>query len=250
VVVKIKKHGIVESTEDIFTVVKEFASSNKKLLFRGQNTDKSLLPKIARYEIQFGIEMLEAIERQMLDRFKKESIPFLQPYVPKTGWDWLSVAQHQGLPTRLLDWSGNPLAALWFAVSDKPPLASEHGVLWVLEVLLDDLKSPSIATDIFALRRTYIFQPFHVDRRIAAQSGWFSVHKYAEKNEKFIPLEKNKNFKSRLKKYVIPAGSFEIIRKELRLLGITQCTMFPDLPGLCADISSDLLDKLPPIDSI
>ena len=72
------------------------------MLFRGQNVDKPLLPKIARLARESKITDIETIEQQMLERFRKESIPFLQGARPETVWDWLSIAQHQGLPTRLL----------------------------------------------------------------------------------------------------------------------------------------------------
>src|SRR5437879_6625407 len=145
-----------------------------RFLFRGQNIDRPLKPKIAR-ERSISASKIIQIERSMLARFKKESVPFLTGERPHSDWDWLSVAQHQGMPTRLLDWSANALAALWFAVAVDPPGNEPHGVIWVLRIETSDLKSPTKREDIWSLRRTYVFQPFHIDRRISAQAAWFSV---------------------------------------------------------------------------
>lgn len=244
--VKSHENGEIYSIEDLIRVLRVH-QGDPKLLFRGQGVDQPLLPKIARNRDPIEIEKLE---REMLERFRKESVPFLKAPLPQTDWDWLSIAQHQGLPTRLLDWSANALAGLWFAVSSDPLADSGCGVIWVLNVLREDLKSPSPTKSIFDLNRTYIFQPFHIDPRIAAQSGWFSVHKYAEAAEKFVPLDQNKRYKSRLKKYNLPYNAFGRIRKELRLLGVTQATMFPDLSGLCAEIRSAVLGEHPDVESI
>jgi hypothetical protein len=244
-------NGYIHSTEDLVHILRE-REGNPSMLFRGQGVDKDLLPKIARGR-NLAPAALENLEREMLERFRKESIPFLSNLLPQTDWDWLSIAQHQGLPTRLLDWTKNALAGLWFAVSTDPPKETEFGVLWILDVLPDDLKSPSKKQDIFDLRRTYIFQPFHIDRRIAAQSAWFSVHKYhdaSESFEAFVPLNWNKQYIYRLKKYKIPCEDFPKIRRELRLMGVTQATMFPDLSGLCAEIQSAILGEHPDVESI
>jgi hypothetical protein len=246
--VKITLPHEVTSVEDIVRVLKP-QRGNPKLLFRGQTVDAPLLPKIARNR-SAGIEAMEKLERQMLEQFKREAHNFLPGRLPETDWDWLSVAQHQGLPTRLLDWTANALAALWFAVCDELADETEHAVLWVLAVQREHLRSPSPDQDIFQLRRTYVFQPYHIDRRIAAQAGWFSVHKYSEDRDKFIPLDRNKQYESRLQKYLIARKDIRSIRRELRLMGVTHATMFPDLSGLCASIQAEFLEELPDVERI
>ncbi len=236
--VTIRKKDEITSVADLAITAKDFAKSGRRL-FRGQNVDKPLLPKIARSN-SLTPNYIEDLERKMLARFRKESTPYLNGVQPLTDWDWLAIAQHQGLPTRLLDWSANALAALWFAVASDPPLDA-HGVLWSLKYTDADIKSPGKTENIFTLQRTYVFQPFHLDKRIVSQSAWFSVHKYLKDSEQFGALEVNPNYKGRLTKFVIPRNSFPTIRQELRLMGITQATLFPDLGGLCADIQEEFL---------
>ena len=97
-------------------------STSKRRLFRGQNTDKPLLPRIMRLakENHISPNDINGIEQRMLERFKKESVPMLQGTRKLADWELMSIAQHWGMPTRLLDWTANPLAGLWFAVSAIP----------------------------------------------------------------------------------------------------------------------------------
>src|SRR5689334_24251881 len=95
------------------------SSSNSLRLFRGQNTKQSLLPNIMRLAKASGIppNEIDNIERRMLERFRKESVPMLPERRHYDDWELLAIAQHWGMPTRLLDWTANALAGLWFAVS-------------------------------------------------------------------------------------------------------------------------------------
>lgn len=241
----IEASASIQSVAEVARIVQK-AKGSTRLLFRGQNVDEPLLPRIARVAEDRGIpyEEVRQIERKMLQRLKRESVPFLGNLQPQTDWDWLCMAQHQGLPTRLLDWSANALAGLWFAVATDPAQDDGDGVLWVLGVTSGNEKAPSPTEDVFELRRTYVFQPFHVDKRIAAQAGWFSVHRYAEAAQKFVPLDQNRKFIKSLRKYTVPSACFESLRRELRLMGVTQATLFPDLSGICADIQAEHLGTL------
>jgi len=101
--------------------------------------------------------------------------------------------------------------------------------------------SPAADDNVFAPKHTYFFQPFHSDPRIVAQSGWFSV--YRHNRTEFLPLEKLDKYRPNLKRMVIPRDQFSTIRRELRLLGIGQASMFPDLSGLGADIQAEFIDS-------
>lgn len=84
-------------------------------LFRGQEDESWLLkPGIARP--QYANRVRPGTEQRMLGEFKQRGIPHLESAVELADADWLAIAQHHAMPTRLLDWTGSALAALWFAI--------------------------------------------------------------------------------------------------------------------------------------
>lgn len=205
--------------------------ANEHVLFRGQRQDRPLLPRIARLKLKTDI--LKA-ERQMLDDFRRQALPYLETK-PETDWDWLALAQHHGMATRLLDWTLNPLAALWFAV-ERPPIGGAPGVVWVFEVEEEDFVSPGDQTDPFVGDRTRVFRPRHITRRIIVQSGWFTSHKYLDEKKKFIALEFNKKYKTRLAKVEIPGEAFSDLRRDLDRCGVNASALYGGIDGLCRHI--------------
>lgn len=223
---------IIKTLTEYIAYIEE-NSSNELQLFRGQSQDFSLLPKIARLEFSDSIEI---VEQKMFREFQMFSVPYTDK-VPDNDWDWISVAQHHGLPTRLLDWTENPLIALWFAVNKPQENNHEYGVVWVFSPQEDHFADVDNSSP-FSITSTKIFQPKHLVKRISSQSGWFSVHKYLgeQKSSKFIKMETNIKFKKFLRKLYIPSDEFSQIRYALNKCNINSSTVFPDLDGLSRQI--------------
>ena len=211
------------------------AGNQSDFLFRGQSLDEPLIPRLARLKPKG--KLLE-VEKLMMADFDRQHLPFTE-FEPKDEWDLLALAQHHGLPTRLLDWTYSALAALWFCVS-KPPKATKSGdlldgVVWVLKSKPDDFTTFPTAESPYDLGKTRIFRPRTITRRIMAQSGVFTCHKRTS-GGKFVKLESNKAYKDRLVKIPIQGSLFMTLREDLMANGVSSLSLFPDLDGLTAQL--------------
>lgn len=93
-------------------------SQRMRTIFRGVGkVSYQLVPSLGRVQ-SADKTSLPAVERRMVRLFREGARPYLQQQ-PANEWEWLALAQHHGLPTRLLDWTTNPLVAAYFAVEKE-----------------------------------------------------------------------------------------------------------------------------------
>lgn len=199
-------------------------------LFRGQPGKHDLLPAVGRKDFR-PRHSRETSERQMLADFKAVAIPFLTAR-PDSVLEWLALAQHHGMSTRLLDWTTNPLAALWFAIRSAAP-DHEAADVWYFLPEPRDTAGTEAEQSPLNVSRCQVYRPAHISSRIVRQSGWFTLHA-ATAGGDFCPLNEDADFASRLTRLRVPQTGFSQIRYSLDRYGAHEATFMPDLPGVAA----------------
>ncbi|PLX95360.1 MAG: FRG domain-containing protein [Desulfuromonas sp.] len=168
-------------------------------------------------------------------------------------WHWLSVAQHYGLPTRLLDWTYSPYIALHFATANierfncdgaiwavnylkahellplplRQRLEEEGANVFTVEMLSETLRSLQALRHIRD-KTVIFFEPPSIDDRIVNQYALFSVMSGVDQSmERWL-----QSHPELWRRIIIPAELKWEVRDKLDQANITERVLFPGLDGL------------------
>jgi hypothetical protein len=257
---------VIRSVEQFVTTVRTDSAGwpvEQPRWFRGEpaGTRTPLVPSL--YRNSSG----SSRENQLLQTFRARASAFSSDALPdrKKTDQWLFLAQHVGLPTRLLDWPEGALIAVFFALRESDP------VVWMLNPLhlnyhaggapptidpnsLREFPLPwfnpravgvvNIANqnmrgaweqDRVGVDLPVAVHPTYVHGRLRAQHACFRVH--GRRKDSLQSLVSD----SILKRYVIDPECRVAIRRELAVLGVTESVAYPDLDGLARDLRDRFL---------
>lgn len=241
----------------------------KTYVFRGQaNSDWMLESSFNR--VPFGKHIRN--ERKLIRKFTSGSTNYNLTHTPNSTLEWLSLMQHYGLPTRLLDFTTSPFIAAYFAFEMYSSIPRENLLIdktvsiWAIEIntikqFASELLPKSVSEEVHningELHRFYseeIFELIFCDRTsrpfcfLCAPT--FQSQRMLNQQSVFLSgSQSNVKTYRQLSEMKLPDGVvFEITipisetRNALRylsLMNINAATLFPSLDGLAKKIKMD-----------
>jgi hypothetical protein len=220
--------------------------------FRGEpDVPTRLVPRLYRVEAYPD-------ENQLLQNFRAMAPSFASRTPMRKDTDqWLCLAQHVGLPTRLLDWTESALFAAHCALKEA------HPVVWMLDpIQLNALsasnpeagiaelplpwhqsRSPSIVNigninirgawehNAVGVPLPVAFVPTHIHPRMAAQRSRFTVWGKDKRSLRELVPE------TVLRRFALNPANRAAFQRDLRMLGVQEASAFPDLDGLARELT-------------
>ena len=235
----------IRSVSELLSVVESRRRLRSPMWFRGStNKAHELLPSIGRSPFSLDCE------QALINVFKQNAVQFLDQR-PQSQWEWLFLARHHAVPTRLLDWTESPLIGLYFATHSLDNIDKndkKDGCLWILfptklneeaSIKLTDKRDLPIFEDDNEHLQNYLptkLASEHTSRltpaagiavrhskRMQAQHSVFTVTHRDQ-----VPLEGVGSGKH-IGRYIIPSSAKPRIRRQLEALKIDRLSVFPEL---------------------
>ena len=212
----------ISSLSEYLSVV--LKTSDSSVLYRGERLlSRKIIPKIGRVKVRGGNDFSPNDELIMLRNFKKRAEMHLS-FPLKSDLEWLMLAQHHGLPTRLLDFTSNPLVALYFAVEKKSEPKDGDSVVY--QITERQSYRQEAVTDPFKVTQDMFFNPFYNNKRMVSQQSRFML--CAKPNQELSHAS--------LDRIVIDSGSRKKIKIELNVCGINRMNLFASLASIAEQI--------------
>lgn len=162
----------------------------------------------------------------------------LENWPPKSLWQILAVAQHHGIPTRLLDWTQRAYVAAYFAVTQAISLnyRPERIAVWAL---IENFSHRSDGVSIVRL-------PGATSVNLAAQAGVFTLAQPGEDPKAPMSFRCLSELAAdhttlSLAKYTLPFSAVPLLYDSLVRLAVTGALLFPGFDGVAKDVRNRAL---------
>jgi len=206
----------------------------KRFIFRGQGSAD--WPLKATFDRNYSNQQAgsrDALAKELIREFYEECARYSAWRYDVDDHRVLAMAQHNGLPTRLLDWSFSPYVAAYFAFAwflfEKPTDRKGNVAIWVLNRDVVQEKAPEGQLQIISIQD-------HENNRLGNQFGVFTLLKTNESSLEAYLASSALKLGHALVKLEIPRSECRPALQDLILMGIHHGTIFPGREGIAQTI--------------
>jgi len=265
----------ITSVQDLISWNNKHSVGEARFLFRGMaNKEYQLIPKLSRGENglivseDVAAKRREKLREYLTIRLAAYGFDFQSLDNLERAWKELFVAQHYGVPTQLLDFTRNPMTALFFACEQSP---EKDGILYSIGIQSQKVKSKeefnakdpnyNIASYDLLAHGTHSLGPYNLgpkhkfvvppqmDNRIKSQDSVFCC---LPPEYLTVTLDEQISWEYEggqvgvgmdwINRWIVPQNAKQSILEELNRIGINHSTLFPDVYGLGAFVTWKLFN--------
>lgn len=149
---------------------------------------------------------------------------------PQGLYEAMGLAQHHGVPTRLLDFTYDPLVAAFFA-AENPPAKADRIAIWCIDLEAILASNPaSRGIEVVTVARMY-------NRNIAAQKGLFLLDRSGSLCQNNL-LDASPGYQDLVRKYCLPVRESKNLLNLLSRLGVDRAHLMPSFDGVVKELEA------------